>query len=190
MASTSPRQPSAARIDLATGVACRHTGQRGPHFITGSGGSTETHLRILPSAECLQSTLRRTLSGSMPVARSFDTVIPQSPFASRQQRRKTPFVPRDTKRLVSVNGRVLHEGDSLAPDLRLARITVDGTIFSYQGYQFRQAAPQPTPELRHGWLCGSTYRHSGVQPSMFKMAREVQYGVGLRISPTVAGSSA
>lgn len=46
--------------------------------------------------------------------------------------------PRD--RLVSVNGRMLREGDTLAPDLKLEQITPDGMIFSYRGYRFRRAA--------------------------------------------------
>lgn len=46
--------------------------------------------------------------------------------------------PRD--RLVSINGRMLREGDSLAPDLRLEQITPDGMIFAYRGYRFRRDA--------------------------------------------------
>jgi hypothetical protein len=36
-------------------------------------------------------------------------------------------------RLVSINERVLREGDYLAPDLRLEQITPDGMIFNYRG---------------------------------------------------------
>lgn len=43
-------------------------------------------------------------------------------------------------RLVSINGRMLREGDTLAPDLRLEQITPDGMIFTYRGYRFRRAA--------------------------------------------------
>lgn len=46
--------------------------------------------------------------------------------------------PRD--RLVSINGRMLREGDSLTPDLRLEQITPDGMIFAYRGYRFRRSA--------------------------------------------------
>jgi general secretion pathway protein B len=46
--------------------------------------------------------------------------------------------PRD--RLVSINGRLLREGDTLAPDLRLEQITPDGMIFTYRGYRFRHGA--------------------------------------------------
>ena len=44
--------------------------------------------------------------------------------------------PRD--RLVSINNRMLREGESLTPGLRLEQITPDGLIFSYKGYRFRR----------------------------------------------------
>ena len=44
--------------------------------------------------------------------------------------------PRD--RLVSINERMLREGESLTPGLRLEQITPDGLIFSYKGYRFRR----------------------------------------------------
>lgn len=43
-------------------------------------------------------------------------------------------------RLVSINGRMLREGDTLAPDLKLEQITSDGMIFTYRGYRFRRGA--------------------------------------------------
>lgn len=44
--------------------------------------------------------------------------------------------PRD--RLVSINDRMLREGESLTPGLRLEQITKDGLIFSYKGYRFQR----------------------------------------------------
>ena len=44
--------------------------------------------------------------------------------------------PKD--RLVGINSRLLREGDSPAPGLKLERITPDGMIFSYKGYSFRR----------------------------------------------------
>jgi len=44
------------------------------------------------------------------------------------------------ERLVSINGRMLREGDTLAPDLRLEQITPEGMIFSFRGYRFRRSA--------------------------------------------------
>lgn len=46
--------------------------------------------------------------------------------------------PKD--RLVSINGRLLREGMSLAPGLTLEQITPDGMIFSYKGYRFVRRA--------------------------------------------------
>jgi general secretion pathway protein B len=40
-------------------------------------------------------------------------------------------------RLVGVNGRLLHEGDTVAPGLTLEQITPAGMILSYKGYIFR-----------------------------------------------------
>ena len=42
-----------------------------------------------------------------------------------------------SERLVSINSRMLREGGSLTPDLRLEQITPDGMIFSYKGYRFQ-----------------------------------------------------
>ena len=39
--------------------------------------------------------------------------------------------------IVSINSRMMREGDSLAPGLKLEQITPDGVIFSYKGYRFQ-----------------------------------------------------
>lgn len=41
-------------------------------------------------------------------------------------------------RLVDINGRLLHEGENVAPGLKLEQITPDGMILSYKGYTFRR----------------------------------------------------
>lgn len=41
-------------------------------------------------------------------------------------------------RLVTIDDRLLHEGDSIAPDLKLEQITADGLIMSYKGYRFHR----------------------------------------------------
>jgi general secretion pathway protein B len=38
--------------------------------------------------------------------------------------------------MVSINSRMLKEGESLSPGLKLEQITQDGVIFSYKGYRF------------------------------------------------------
>jgi len=42
------------------------------------------------------------------------------------------------ERLVGINNRLSHEGDYVAPGLRLEQITPDGMILSYKGYTFRR----------------------------------------------------
>ena len=39
--------------------------------------------------------------------------------------------------LVSINSRLMKEGESLTPELRLEQITPDGVVFSYKGYRFQ-----------------------------------------------------
>jgi general secretion pathway protein B len=42
-------------------------------------------------------------------------------------------------RLVTIDNRLLHEGDEAAPGLRIEQITPDGMIFSFKGYRFRRS---------------------------------------------------
>lgn len=46
------------------------------------------------------------------------------------------YSQKPASRLVSINGRVLREGHTLQPGLKLEEITADGVIFSYEGYNF------------------------------------------------------
>ena len=41
-------------------------------------------------------------------------------------------------RLVGINNRMLHEGDEVAPGLKLEQITPDGMILNYKGTSFRR----------------------------------------------------
>jgi general secretion pathway protein B len=50
------------------------------------------------------------------------------------------YSSRPQDRLVSINERVLHEGDYLAPDLKLEQITPDGMIFNYRGNRVQRGA--------------------------------------------------
>jgi general secretion pathway protein B len=40
--------------------------------------------------------------------------------------------------MVMVDDKLLHEGDEIAPGLRLEKILGDGALFSYKGYRFRR----------------------------------------------------
>ena len=46
------------------------------------------------------------------------------------------FAKKPASRLVSINGRIVREGDNFVPDLKVEEITSDGVIFSYQKYLF------------------------------------------------------
>jgi general secretion pathway protein B len=65
-----------------------------------------------------------------------------------EQRRDIPpvaisahfYSPQRERSLVSINGRSLHEGDEVAPDLKLEQITPRGVVLSYKGQRFQLAA--------------------------------------------------
>ncbi|MCD6388279.1 MAG: general secretion pathway protein GspB [Desulfobulbaceae bacterium] len=46
------------------------------------------------------------------------------------------FEKKPASRLVSINGRIVREGDNFVPDLKVEEITSDGVIFSYHKYIF------------------------------------------------------
>ena len=46
------------------------------------------------------------------------------------------YSARPDQRLVSVNGKLMREGQTTGTGLKLERITPDGVVFSYQGYRF------------------------------------------------------
>jgi general secretion pathway protein B len=48
------------------------------------------------------------------------------------------YSARPGDRLVGINNRMLHEGDSVAPGLQLEQITPEGMVFEYKGYRFRR----------------------------------------------------
>ena len=73
--------------------------------------------RVIPMAE-----LPLTIQQEIPAM-----TIPLHAYSSK---------PKD--RLVSINDRMLREGESLTPGLRLEQITPDGLIFGYKGYRFRR----------------------------------------------------
>lgn len=43
---------------------------------------------------------------------------------------------KSTNSIVSINSRMMKEGDSLVPGLKLEQITPDGVILSFKGYRF------------------------------------------------------
>lgn len=48
------------------------------------------------------------------------------------------YSARPADRLVSINSMLLHEGESLTPELKLEQITPEGVILSYKGYRIQR----------------------------------------------------
>ena len=93
-----------------------------------------------------------------PTVQAISPKEPVNPVTAGQERKATPFAElplaiqqelpdmklqlhsysnKSTSSIVSINSRMLKEGDSLAPGLRLEQITPDGVILSYKGYRFQ-----------------------------------------------------
>ena len=93
-----------------------------------------------------------------PAAQAISPKVPASPASADQEQKATPYaelplaiqqeIPdmkvqlhsysnKSVNSIVSINSRMLKEGDSLAPGLRLEQITPDGVILSYKGYRFQ-----------------------------------------------------
>jgi len=60
------------------------------------------------------------------------------------------YSPKPQDRVAMINGRMLREGQELAPGLRLEQVTPDGMIFSFGGYHFHRGLQQSgeTAEIR------------------------------------------
>jgi general secretion pathway protein B len=92
-------------------------------------------------------------------APTFTPTEPVKPVTADQEQKATPFaelplaiqqeIPdmkiqlhsysnKSVNSIVSINSRMMKEGDSLAPGLKLEQITPDGVVFSYKGYRFQR----------------------------------------------------
>jgi general secretion pathway protein B len=49
------------------------------------------------------------------------------------------YSAKPTERMVSINGRMMKEGQEVSPGLKLEQITQDGMVFSYQEYKFKRS---------------------------------------------------
>jgi general secretion pathway protein B len=93
-----------------------------------------------------------------PAVPAFSPKEPVIPATTDQEQKATPFadlplaiqqeIPemkiqlhsysnKSANSIVSINSRMMKEGDSLAPGLKLEQITPDGVILSYKGYRFQ-----------------------------------------------------
>lgn len=127
VAPVSPRKPSAAPAPDAHSPA--------PASVAASPAR--------PAIAKADESAGKTLSDEAPQSRS----IASSALPASIRKQLPPLsvavhaysdTPQD--RLVSINGRMLREGDILAPDLRLEQITPEGMIFTFRGYRFQRGA--------------------------------------------------
>jgi general secretion pathway protein B len=95
----------------------------------------------------------------VPAVPAFSPKEPTIPVPADQEQGATPFADlplaiqqelpemkiqlhsysnKSVNSIVSINSRMMKEGESLAPGLKLEQITPDGVIFSYKGYRFQR----------------------------------------------------
>ena len=48
------------------------------------------------------------------------------------------YSAKPAERMVSINGKMMQEGQEVSPGLKLQEIVQDGMVFSYQGYRFKR----------------------------------------------------
>jgi general secretion pathway protein B len=69
---------------------------------------------------------------------------PELPFAIQQEIPRLnvavhAYSKEPKSRLVTIDNRLLHEGDDAAPGLKIEQITPDGMVFAYKGFRFRRS---------------------------------------------------
>ena len=117
VAAKKPDIPASARAETPRAIAAAPVPMpEKPNAPADTADATQEQ-RVIPMAE-LPLTIRQEIPAM---------TIPLHAYSSK---------PRD--RFVSINDRMLREGESLTPGLRLEQITPDGLIFSYKGYRFRR----------------------------------------------------
>jgi general secretion pathway protein B len=126
-ATPAPRRKPPASVKIETrnippAVVAASPGQAAttPHGNADKGAPEDMSSQKPMASSDLPSSIRKTLPAIVVAVHAYS------------------ITPRD--RLVSINGRMLREGDTLAPDLKLEQITPDGMIFTYRGYHFRRGA--------------------------------------------------
>ncbi len=94
-----------------------------------------------PLREPARSSDKGAKAGAMPPAAAM--TLAELPLAIQQDLPPMSvsvhaYSAKAGERLVGINSRLLHEGDEVAPGLKLEQITPDGMILSYKGYTFRR----------------------------------------------------
>lgn len=125
-AQTAPSAPSPAHSSPAIAVATASARHAASHSATRTATAQTAAAPIVPIAPA--APLPRLDELPAPL----QAQLPKLSIAAHAYS-KTP-----AKRFVFINDRMLHEGDTLMPELRLEQITPDGMIFNYQGQRFER----------------------------------------------------
>ncbi len=97
------------------------------------------------SGKTVESIPERGVSKDAAAVTPAQTTIPLAELPVSLQQELPPmsisvhaYSGRPADRLIGINGKLLREGDEVAPGLRLEEITPDGMILSYKEYRFRR----------------------------------------------------
>ncbi len=138
--------------------------QTAPAMMNGVPETTGNTAKLLPAPNAIHAAQPAPMINAKPAEISEThiasaPVLPAAPSGAEQEQRAIPMselppairqeIPSITievhaysdtpaRRLVSINSRILHEGESLTPALKLEQITPDGVIFTYKGYRFQR----------------------------------------------------
>ncbi|HSQ03709.1 MAG TPA: general secretion pathway protein GspB, partial [Burkholderiales bacterium] len=113
------------------------------HEAVGTAKTDTPHSATARSAESPRRTREKPVETVKPAPAQEEKAVPlaELPAAIRQELPQMTITvhaysrtPKD--RLVGVNDKLLHEGESFSSDLVLERITSDGMIFNYKGTRF------------------------------------------------------
>ena len=110
-----------------------------PTLIVAPGRSAVTGTRAASSVPMLKKAVASAVlpqaQKPVPLAELPLTIQQEIPVMTIQLH---SFSSKPENSIVSINSRLLKEGESLTPGLKLEQITPDGVIFSYKGYRFER----------------------------------------------------
>lgn len=129
---TAPVQPRATAA--VKSERQREGGQNAPPK-TAAGVSTQAAAPVQQAAP----SAKRGAAAAAPAASAMS--MTELPVAIQQELPTMSvsvhaYSGKPAERLVDINGHLLHEGEDVAPGLRLEQITPEGMILSYKGYTF------------------------------------------------------
>jgi len=108
-----------------------------PSIIVSPGRAAVTDTNVAASAPTVKKSVESAKlpqqQKAIPLAELPLTIQQEIPVMTIQLH---SFSSKPENSIVSINSRMMKEGEVLTPGLKLEQITQDGVIFSYKGYQF------------------------------------------------------